>query len=109
MGAVNEFYRLKKDLCLESRESGMGNDKLLERWIKPEEGWLKVKCDGALDLKTKIAGSGVIVRDWNETVVDGICRKRLADSALMTKTLALKDGFGLVWLLRKMVESCIGN
>ena len=43
MGAVNEFYRLKKDLCLESRESGMGNDKLLERWIKPEEGWLKVK------------------------------------------------------------------
>ena len=98
-GAVNEFYRLNKDFSLEKNERGKGNKNMLEMWIKLEEWWLKMKCDGDLDLKTKVAGSSVFIRDSDEAVVDGICRKMMVDRALMAETLVFKDGIG--WLLRK--------
>ncbi|XWS35022.1 hypothetical protein CRYUN_Cryun21dG0089700 [Craigia yunnanensis] len=69
---------------------------MLERWIKPEEWWLKVNCDGVLDLKKEVAGSSVIVRDCDGAMVDGLCKKMMANSALMAETLAFKDGIGLV-------------
>ncbi|XWS16885.1 hypothetical protein CRYUN_Cryun33cG0019600 [Craigia yunnanensis] len=95
-GAVNEFYRLRSDICLERRVNENSIDKNMERWLKPVVGWLKVNCDGAMDLKTKVAASGVIVRDCEGVVVDGTNRRRMVDSALMAETMALKDGIDLV-------------
>ena len=70
----------------------LGKGQVLERWSKLEVGWLKVNCDGALDLKTKVAGAGVIVRDCNGVGVDGMCRKRMANNPLMAETLVLREG-----------------
>ena len=55
-----------------------------------------MNCDGTLDLKAKVVGSGVIVRECKGSLVDEICRKRMASSALMAETLAFKDGIVLV-------------
>ena len=94
--AVNEFYFMKVDLKINNKESGMVNKKKMEKWKKSEEGWMKVNCDGALDLKTKVVGSGIIVRNSDGIVVDGVGKRRMADNALMAEALALKDGIGLV-------------
>ena len=75
---------------------GNGNANELERWIKPEEGWFKVNCDGAFDSMTKATGTSIIVRSSEGAVVDGINGKKMADSVLMAETMALKDGIGLV-------------
>ena len=66
-------------------------------WKRPANGSLKVNCDGALDLSSFDAGSGVVVRDCNRKVMDGCNRKFVCDFALVVETTALKDGikFGL--------------
>ena len=91
-GAINEFYRLKRGLVKKGKENGKRTNTRMDIWIKLEIGWLKVNCDRALDLKTKIVGFWVIIRNSDGMVVDGVGRKRLVDNALMAKTLALKDG-----------------
>ncbi|XWS34958.1 hypothetical protein CRYUN_Cryun21dG0082300 [Craigia yunnanensis] len=72
----------------------MVNDNVIERRSKLKIGWRKINCDGALDLKTKVVGAGVIVRDYKGVVVDGKCRRRMVDSLLMVETLALRKGIG---------------
>ena len=76
--------------------SGDGNKKKVERWIRSEEGWLKVNSDGAFDSTSMIAGTGIIVRNSNGVVADGKNKKRWAASALMAEAMALKDGVDLV-------------
>ena len=71
--AIAEFYSLKKDLLGDEKKKGKGCEKVMEKWRKPEIGWRKINCDGALDLKTKEARAGVIVRDYKGKVVVGKC------------------------------------
>ena len=94
-GVVNEFYRLKKDIDKEEKRNKERMGKSVERWEKPEISWLKVNCDGAMDIKSKVATSNVIVRNWQGKLVDGRNRKRVADNALMAEVWALKDGIEL--------------
>ena len=35
----------------------------MKKWMAPEEGWIKLNCDGAFDVGSKVAGSGVIARN----------------------------------------------
>ena len=90
--AIAEFYSLKKDLLGDEKKKGKGCEKVMEKWRKPEIGWRKINCDGALDLKTKEAGAGVIVRDYKGEVVDGKCRRGMAESPLMAEALAVREG-----------------
>ena len=69
--AIGEFYRLKKDVLGGEKKNEEGCEKVMEKWKKPKIRWRKINCDGALDLKTKIVGARVIVRDYKGEAVDG--------------------------------------
>ena len=68
---IREFYRLKKDVLGGEKKNEEGCEKVMEKWKKLKIGWRKINCNGALDLKTKIVGARVIVRDYKGEVVDG--------------------------------------
>ncbi|PPD92069.1 hypothetical protein GOBAR_DD10984 [Gossypium barbadense] len=36
----------------------------VEAWEKPKENWVNVNYDGAYNAKTKVAGIGVVERNW---------------------------------------------
>ncbi|PPD99288.1 hypothetical protein GOBAR_DD03689 [Gossypium barbadense] len=78
----------------EQREPGSSNI-ITKRWIKPEEGWLKMKCDGAFDTGSGSAGLEVVVRNGQGSLVDGDGAKVIADYPEVIKALAGKLGVEL--------------
>ena len=89
---IREFYRLKKDVLGGEKENEEGCEKVMEKWRKPKIGWRKINCDATLDLKTKVAGTGMIVRDYKGEVEDGKCKRGMAESHLMEEALVVKEG-----------------
>jgi hypothetical protein len=47
----------------------------VQKWLKPDQGWVKLNCDGALDIAAGVAGVGIIVRDHPGAFVAAECRK----------------------------------
>jgi hypothetical protein len=45
------------------------------KWSKPDHGWLKLNCDGALDMNAERAGVGVVARDHTGAYVVPECRR----------------------------------
>ena len=35
----------------------------VQKWVRPEEGWVKLNCDSTLNSQDCVAGAGVVVRD----------------------------------------------
>jgi hypothetical protein len=70
----------------------------VQKWKRPEESWLKLNCDGALNFQEKVAGTGVIVRDHTGGFVVAECRKysHIVDPG-MVELLACRDA---VWLAK---------
>ncbi|KAF7839752.1 reverse transcriptase [Senna tora] len=59
-------------------------------WAPPSKGKLKINCDGAYADLGKVAGVGVLVRNWKGDAVDGFSRRVKACSPLMTEALAIE-------------------
>ncbi|KAF7832314.1 putative ribonuclease H protein At1g65750 family [Senna tora] len=71
--------------------SGKGNGKqVIVRLAPPLKGKLKINCDGAYADLGKVAGVGVLVRNWKGHVVDGFSRRVKDCSPLMTEALAIE-------------------
>jgi len=68
----------------------------VERWKGPEQGWIKVNTDAAFIAETGSGTSGVVIRNHNGRVVAGAARwqDNLAD-ALMAEAMAAKEGLEL--------------
>jgi ribonuclease HI len=45
------------------------------KWLKPDHGWLKLNCDGAVDMNAERAGVGVVARDHTGAYVVPECRR----------------------------------
>ncbi|XWS44376.1 hypothetical protein CRYUN_Cryun15aG0039700 [Craigia yunnanensis] len=94
--AIKEFYKLKGNMNINCRENEKGSRSNADSWEKPMERYLKVNCDGAVDVRTKVVESGVIVKNSEGNVVDGVGKRRMADNAIMAKALSLRDEIELV-------------
>ncbi|OMO54309.1 hypothetical protein COLO4_36530 [Corchorus olitorius] len=42
------------------------------QWEAPEEGWTKLNCDGAIDLKTCSAGIWIVARNGKGIMIGGV-------------------------------------
>ncbi|XVF81823.1 hypothetical protein PTKIN_Ptkin15bG0186900 [Pterospermum kingtungense] len=62
-----------------------------DRWIFPAEGWYKVNCDGAFSA----AGIGIVIRDADGSLVNGLAKKVKTNSCIVTEAMALKEGVRL--------------
>ena len=61
----------------------------------PTEDWHKINCDSSFVKENVLAGVGVILRNENGILVDGICEVVLADSPLVAEALAVRRGISL--------------
>ncbi|KAL6969210.1 5-oxoprolinase (ATP-hydrolyzing) [Sarracenia purpurea var. burkii] len=66
------------------------------RWIPPEYGTYKVNVDGACDTSKRVAGLGVVVRNWEGKFIAGYA-KRLpgGSSPIVAEALAIFNGMKL--------------
>ncbi|OMO87766.1 reverse transcriptase [Corchorus capsularis] len=60
-------------------------------WQKPVVGHLKINCDGAFDELTGTAACGVIVRDCNGRIIDGLAKPLLVTSSVEAEAIAVKE------------------
>ena len=67
----------------------------IEKCCCLEEGWVKVNGDSAFSQKSERAGIGVVIRDDEGALMDGVGGEVKADSALMTEALACREGLKL--------------
>ena len=70
-------------------------EKNIYEWQPPEEGWVKLNCDGADNLQLGKAIVGVIARDKKGSVLAGVGRIVHADEPEVTEALAIKTGIKL--------------
>ncbi|KAF7831915.1 reverse transcriptase [Senna tora] len=59
----------------------------------------KVNCDGAFDVGRKVAGVGVIFRDCNGTLVDGLSKRVKACSPFMAEAFTLEAAVNMFEVL----------
>ncbi|XVE61299.1 hypothetical protein DITRI_Ditri06bG0028800 [Diplodiscus trichospermus] len=74
--------------------------KIRARWERPAKEWIKINCDGAIcaDDENKEglrSGVGVIVRDENGKVIDGMGRKLRFNSIVEAEAAAIQEGLNL--------------
>ncbi|PPD76634.1 hypothetical protein GOBAR_DD26445 [Gossypium barbadense] len=66
-----------------------------EVWGRPPEGWVKINCDGAFDVKYGKASVGVICRDGRGMVLDGAAEKKTADEVEVVEAMVVTKGVEL--------------
>ena len=67
----------------------------VEKWDAPEDGWLKINCDGAFDQNSMVAGLGVDVRNSDGMLVEGRNRSSPAMNDLQVEAMVVKEGVKL--------------
>lgn len=65
------------------------------KWLKPEEGWLKLNTDGAFDISSGKAGCGGLLRDSSGQLVVGFAKSISVGSSIAAELWALQEGLGL--------------
>ena len=65
-------------------------------WKVSKEGWLKTNCDRGFIKDERTSRIGVVVRNANGRLIDGICVAIKADCALLAEALAVREGIKLV-------------
>ncbi|OMO86963.1 hypothetical protein COLO4_20835 [Corchorus olitorius] len=79
-------------------------EQLKRRWIingkKPDAGWVKFNVDGAFDVNSGAAGFGILARDDDGRLIDGIGRTIDTQNAFLAEAMALKEGLKLGRKLR---------
>ncbi|OMO92697.1 hypothetical protein COLO4_17377 [Corchorus olitorius] len=89
---VNDYlmYR-KKDVKKISRDEDSRFLENKEKWLAPEEGWLKVNVDGAFDPGTSEGAVGIVARDHNGCLIGGTgMRVKVANAQAVEALAALK-------------------
>ncbi|OMO68571.1 hypothetical protein COLO4_29577 [Corchorus olitorius] len=66
-----------------------------QQWEPPEEGWLKMNCDGAFKDAEDDSGIGVVIRNEDAKVVAGLNKTVKVNSSLMAESLAVREGLKL--------------
>ncbi len=78
----------------------------IQKWRKPQPGWMKLNVDGSFDPNYENGGTGTILRDERGTVIFSSCRffGRCSDAREM-ELLAYKEGIALAiqWTLKPIV------
>ncbi|OMO93807.1 hypothetical protein COLO4_16660 [Corchorus olitorius] len=91
--AALEFQKAKEYRSVAAKALKKEND--LTIWKKPTVGSLKINCDGAFDEATGEAAFGVIVRDCNGRIIDGIAKLLLVSSSVEAEAIAIKEALTL--------------
>jgi len=94
--AVHEYYSVNNENRIRTEDMENNRRKEVGGWVKPDDGWLKINCDGAYCSKTKKVGIGVAVRDSIGKVVDGFAKKVKGSSALMIEALTVRERVRLI-------------
>ncbi|OMO55834.1 hypothetical protein COLO4_35856 [Corchorus olitorius] len=66
-----------------------------QKWEPPEEGWLKLNCDGAFKDGTEDCGIGAVIRDADAKVIAGLNKSVNTNSSIMAEALAVREGLEL--------------
>ena len=82
--AVSELFHIKEGRIQDDMSEQQ--DKSLAKWSLPEDGWIKINCDGAFDPQTKNAGTGIT----EGRVVDVTNRRFQAENASIAEAMAFK-------------------
>lgn len=64
-------------------------------WNRLEERLIKVNCGWAFESNSRIVGIGVIARNSDGVIMNGINRKKMTANAFMAKAMDFKDGVKL--------------
>lgn len=94
--AVRHVAKMLEDLAGLQRPPEWKQHKELERWKKPEQGWVKVNTDGAFRADLGSGSCGAVIRNHTGQVIAGAARWQdyLVD-ALMAEAVAAKEGLEL--------------
>nr|XP_027120699.1 uncharacterized protein LOC113737717 [Coffea arabica] len=57
-------YQEAQEMEVEWGDSGMKEGREVHGWERPQEGWIKLNSDAALNSKEGRAGWGMVARDW---------------------------------------------
>ncbi|KAF5474737.1 hypothetical protein F2P56_006608 [Juglans regia] len=68
---LDEFQEAQRESISDGRK--MEKSQQRRPWQKPEELSVKVNFDTALDLRKKLMGAGVVIRDWRGDVLVSLC------------------------------------
>ncbi|XP_027151850.1 uncharacterized protein LOC113751902 [Coffea eugenioides] len=62
-----------------------------ERWAAPDERWIKLNIDAALNQQTNKAGWGIVARDWKgKLVATWACPSFTCSAPILEKALAIR-------------------
>ncbi|OMO67492.1 reverse transcriptase [Corchorus capsularis] len=100
---VQVVYRIQKaigdfelaNFIADKRQVIKNDQQVVQRWSKPELGWLKYNCDGSFCKDTKNFGNGVVVRNHSGHILEGIGMTVDGSSALCAEALALREAVQL--------------
>ncbi|XWS37177.1 hypothetical protein CRYUN_Cryun19dG0020400 [Craigia yunnanensis] len=80
---VTEYYQYNKEMNTEGIRIKMSLN--MEKWVAPEDGWVKLNCDGAFDVASKKAGIGIVIKNSEADIVDRKNCSFIAGNALQAE------------------------
>ncbi|XVE81168.1 hypothetical protein DITRI_Ditri15bG0041000 [Diplodiscus trichospermus] len=82
--------RIEKGVEVSNRRNEKENE-TEKIWVKPEEGWMKINCDGAFSKEKGKVGCRVVVRNCSTELIEGVAKQITADNALILEALACRE------------------
>ncbi|KAF5479796.1 hypothetical protein F2P56_000588 [Juglans regia] len=92
-GSLESLFEFKatQSLTKQGVKRNNNNARIAMRWERPENGWVKVNWDAALNLKERRMGAGIIVRDEKGEALVAMCdQKTNVDSPVIAECFALR-------------------
>ncbi|KAK4262419.1 hypothetical protein QN277_027981 [Acacia crassicarpa] len=81
-------------------------------WCRPPENWAKLNVDGAVSLRTSLAGCGGVVRNHHGEWIAGFAKSIGVCNSYMAEEWAIYEGLNSAWdlgLRKVVVESDAGD
>ncbi|WJX23886.1 hypothetical protein P8452_13068 [Trifolium repens] len=95
------FTTLKVAKEIEGYSKAPGSNKKCDTiyigWKSPQEGWVKLNCDGSQNDRASLAGCGGLLRDSNGKWIKGYSRKIGSCDALHAEMWGMYLGMDLAW------------
>ena len=104
MKAISEHHQNIN--TVDKKDRGRSKDVVKEKWKAPEDGWIKINCNGAFKPSNKIAGTRIVVRNSEGLLIEGKSRKCFAFCVVHVDALVVKDTISLA-IEKKFQKVCL--
>ncbi|XP_027099177.1 uncharacterized protein [Coffea arabica] len=89
-------YQLAQDAGIVEEGNSAGKVGATRGWEKPQDNWIKINTDAALNMKRGKAGWGIVARDRHERVIRSwACPTTCCADAKVEEALVIREAMGL--------------